>query len=100
MQVELNNAQLIGVSLAVIGLVTNNVLIIWFYIRIIRVLKKNGIKPNGFPLLAFYFQFRLLVKTAFNKRQQADYQKALTFMGWSMVITICMMILGCLIVIM
>ena len=94
MQIELNNIQVVGVTLTLIGLVANNGLIIWFYLRITNILKKNGIKPGGFPLLAFYFQFRLLVKSAISRNQQEEYQKIISFLRWSMMITISMMILG------
>lgn len=98
MQVELNHIQAAGVSLALIGLVANNGLIIWFYFRIRKVLKKNGIKPGGFPLLAFYFQFRLLIKSLVSLKQQEEYQRILNMLRWSMITTIVLMVLGSLLI--
>lgn len=94
MPVELNSLQQVGVSLMIVGLVLNNGLIIYFYFKIIAVLKENNIKPGVFPPLTFYVKFKLLSTTVFNRKKRKEFQKIRTFMRWSMIVTVMIMILG------
>ncbi|MNK01862.1 hypothetical protein D3C87_196740 [compost metagenome] len=94
MNVELTDVQLVGVIVAITGLLLNNVGILYFYFRITRILKKNGIKPDAFPPLAFYYQLRLLIRTVLSREKKKEYQGILIFLHWLMLLTVGMILLG------
>jgi hypothetical protein len=100
MHIELNPVQQLGMGLALAGLLLNNVLIVYSYFRIKGALKANGVKPDAFPLLAFYFQLRMLIRTLISRKKQKKYRRILIFLNGSMLTTVCMIVTGLLILVM
>ena len=94
MHIELTPVQQVGFLLALAGLLVNNLGVVYFYFRIVRVLKENGVKPQKFQPLAFYFQLRLLIRTALSKEKKQDAQNMLIFLHRLMLITLGMVLFG------